>query len=88
MHTRYFTTLEEVEEVFETTITRDEQEAILIYLATGIRPDPGGCWHCNAANMRRLTRWIDLYEDAVDEGRATFGTHSPELGLPAGGYWG
>lgn len=88
MHTRYFSTLEEVEEVFGITITHDEQEAITTFLVTGLRPDPGGCWHCNAANMRRLTGWIDFYEKAIDEGEATFGTHSSELGLPYGGDWG
>jgi hypothetical protein len=88
MHTKYFKNLEQVEEIFGITITYDEQEAILTYIATGIRPDPGGCWHCNAANMRRLTGWIDRYETLVDEGEAAFGTHSSELGLPFGGDWG
>ena len=87
MHTRYFKSLDEVEKVFGITITWDEQEAITIYLVTGIRPDPKGCWHCNAANMRRLTGWIDRYEDAVEQGDAGFGTISSELGLPDGGDW-
>lgn len=88
MHTRYFENLEQVESIFGTTITLDEQEAVLTYLVTGVRPDPGGCWHCNAANMRRLTGWIDHYEKLVDEGEATFGVSSSEYGLPYGGDWG
>lgn len=87
MHTRYFTNLEQVEEVFGTTIVNDQQEAVLTYLVTGVRPDARGCWHCNAAAMRRLTGWIDHYENLVEAGEATFGTHSSEYGLPYGGHW-
>lgn len=87
MHTRYFKDLAQVESVFGRAITFDEQEAILTYLVTGIRPDPGGCWHCNAAEMRRLTGWIDTYERMVADGQLTFGERSRAAGLPYGADW-
>lgn len=87
MHTKYFKHLAQVEDVFGRTLAGDEQEAILVYIVTGVRPDPGGCWHCNAAEMRRLTGWMDTYERMVEEGAGTFGTKSSEFGLPYGSDW-
>lgn len=67
-HTRYFRSIEEVEFIFGRTFTGDQQEAIMTYLVTGVRPDPGGCWTCDAAAMRKLTAAIDRYENGVADG--------------------
>jgi hypothetical protein len=68
MYTRWFSNLDEVEYVFDITLSGDQAIMILDYLMTGQRPDPRGCWTCSPAAMRILTAQIDSYERQLDEG--------------------
>jgi hypothetical protein len=67
-HAEYFRSYEEVEYVFGLSLTAEQREQVQTYLFMGIRPDPGGCWTCSPAYVRKLTGQIDRYEDAVKAG--------------------
>ena len=66
--TRYFSNVDEVEKVFNVTLTNEQAIMIQAYITTGVRPDPAGCWTCSPAAMRILTSDIDQFEDKVDAG--------------------
>ena len=71
-YTLYFSNYEEVEYVFETTLTSEQAIMIQAYITTGLRPDNAGCWQCSAGVMRVLTGKMDAYEYQVAVGLETW----------------
>lgn len=63
-------TVEDAKEFLGIQATDYEWEMVRLYLDKGIRPDPGGCWHCLEAAARRITGWIDYYNShgGISEG--------------------
>lgn len=68
MHTKYFTSVDEVEHVFGLTFTPGQYEMVWTYLQLGVRPDAGNCYGCTPAFIRKLTGQIDQYELKVQWG--------------------
>lgn len=76
-HTLYFRNTDEVEYVFGRTLTQEQRIMIQSYIVTGVRPDPAGCWSCNAGAMRILTGEMDEYERSVLAGEETWPWSTP-----------
>lgn len=56
-----FTTADEVEFIFELTLTAGQRTMVNTYIATGNRPAPGCDW-CDEGFVRRLTGRMDAYD--------------------------
>ena len=77
---RYFKNYEEVERALNTPLTPEQRELVGIYLFTGQRPDPKGCWTCTPAYVRKITGEIDRYENDIAEGRRPWPLEVREIG--------
>lgn len=67
-HARHFRNVSEVEYCLGYTFTPSQTELVFTYLAMGVRPEPGNCYGCTPAYIRKITGEIDRYEDRVDSG--------------------
>lgn len=79
-HTRYFRGYEEVEYIFNRTLTAEQREMIQTYIAFGFRPQNGSCWTCDAGQMRILTGKMDQFENELDAGTAEWPWPNPVKG--------
>jgi hypothetical protein len=63
-----FSNADEVEFVFQRTLTYRQREMIEHYIQTGERPEAQPCQWCDEADMRILTAQMDIYLQGVEEG--------------------
>lgn len=65
-------TLDDAKELLGIDLPPYQAELVAKYLEDGTRPDPVGCWHCDEAEARKITGWIDYYNNYGGEGAGEY----------------